>query len=393
MTDTPLAVTTESEPARAPATNKRPLFLVLTLGLVLGCRLLLYVWMPDRYSDFDILYHAAARLIRGENPYPMATQWFPYPLPAVLLAVPFTAIPLGLARPIFDILVGWAFVYALWRYRGPFALLAVLSGAYLIAMWNGQTTPLMVAASLIPALGFLLAVKPNTSAGLWIARPSRIALLGASAFLLLSLLVLPSWPQDWWMALQQDPRELTPPVLRPFGFVLLLAALRWRLPEGRLLLAIAFIPQTTLPHELVSLALIPAGLLEMVIYVTGSWLAVVVAERIHLSGSLAEWTAASWPATLGVVYLPMLYLVLRRPSGTRIIEKDRRRPYRLPDDELEVDVSPNDAGEITVQVTHLPTKLSATASAQTREAAARKAHDKLAGIVAAMRRRAEKGRH
>jgi hypothetical protein len=388
MTDTPLAVTTESESARAPATNKRPLFLVLALGFVLGCRLLLYVWMPDRYTDFDVLYHAAARLLRGENPYPMATQWSPYPLPAVLLAVPFTAIPLGLARPIFDILVGWAFAYALWRYRGTFALLAVLSGGYLIAMWNGHTTPLMVAAGLIPALGFLLAVRPSTSAALWIARPSRIALLGASAFLLLSLLVLPSWPQDWWMALQQDSRELMPPVLRPFGFVLLLAALRWRLPEGRLLLAIAFIPQTTLPHELVSLALIPAALLEMVIYVTGSWLAVVVAERIHLSGSIAEWAAAGWPATLGVVYLPMLYLVLRRPSGSRIIEKDRRRPNRIPDDELEVDVTANPNGGVTVRVTHLPTQRSATESGQTRELAERKAQDKLAGIVAGMRRRA-----
>jgi len=41
-------------------------------------------------------------------------------------------------------------------------------------------------------------------------------------------------------------------------------------------------------------------------------------------------------------------------------------------------------------VTHLPTQLFATESDQTREAAARKAHDKLAGIVAGLRRRAEK---
>jgi hypothetical protein len=357
---------------------------------VLGFRLLLHVWMPDRSSDFDLLYHAAARLIGGENPYPMATEGFPYPLPAVLLAVPFTAIPLGAARPIFDVLVGWAFAYALWRHRGPFALLAILSGAYLFAMWNGQTTPLMVAASLVPALGLLLVVKPNTSAALWVAQPSRLTLLGAGAFLALSLWVLPSWPEDWWMALQQDPTRFMPPVLRPFGFVLLLAALRWRLPEGRLLLAIAFIPQTTLPHELVSLALIPASLLEFGIYVAGSWIVVAVAERMHLGGNLAEWTAAGWPATLVAVYVPMLYLVLRRPSGARVIEKDRRRPHRLPDEELEVALSPSDSGEVTVQVTHLPTQLSATASAPTRGPAARKAHDKLAGLVAAMRRRLKK---
>ena len=388
MTDTPGAVITKSEPAGSAAASHRRLFLVLALGFVLGCRLLLYVLAPDRHSDFDLLYNAAAHLIGGENPYQIATQWFPYPLPAALLAVPFTAIPLAPARPIFDVLVGWAFVYALWRYRGLFALLAVLSGAYLFAMWNGQTTPLMVAASLVPALGFLLAVKPNTSAPLWLARPSRTTVLGVGAFLLLSLLVLPSWPQDWWTALEQEPTQLMPPVLRPFGLVLLLAALQWRLPEGRLLLAIAFMPQNILPHELVSLALIPANLLEMGIYVAGSWIAVAVAaNRMHLSPGIAEWTAASWPVTLCVVYLPMLYLVLRRQSSrSGRIGKERRRQHRIPDHELRVDVTPNDAGGVTVQVTHIPTQLFTIESGQTRELAERKAQDKLAGILARTRR-------
>jgi hypothetical protein len=388
MTDTPVAVISKSDPPSSAALRHRRIFLALALGFVLGTRLLLYVWMPDRSSDFDLLYRAAVRLIGGENPYSMGTGWFPYPLPAVLLAVPFTAIPLEAARPIFDILVGWAFVLALWKYRGTFSLLAVLSGAYLFALWNGQTTPLMVAASLVPALGFLLAAKPHTSAALWIARPSKLALLGVGAFLLLSLVVLPSWPRDWWTALLQDNTSLVPPIFRPFGLLLLLAALRFRLPEGRLLLAIAFIPQLTLPHELVPLALIPGNLLEMGIYVAGSWIAVGLADRIHLSQSLAEWTAASWPAMLGAVYLPMLALVLRRPSGRRWIEKERRRPHRLADNELRVDVIPNPTGAVTVRVTHIPTQLFSTASGKTRELAERKAHDKLAGILADRRRRA-----
>jgi hypothetical protein len=391
MSDAAVAVTTKS--VTKPATV-RPglLFLVLALAFVLGCRLLLYAWMPDRSSELDLLYDAAARLVRGENPYPLATQSFPYPLPAVLLAVPFTTIPLGLARPVFDILVGWAFVYALWRYRGPYALLALVSGAYLFAMGNGQTTPLMMAASLVPALGFLLAVRPNTSVPLWIARPSWMAVLGVSLFLVLSVVVLPSWPRDWWMALLPlDKKELVPPVLRPFGFVLLLAALRWRLPEGRLILATALIPQTTLPYELVPLALIPANRLEMVVYVAGSWIAVAAADRLHLSYSMAEWTVTGSPVTLCAVYLPMLYLVLRRSSrsGPRI-EKERRRPNRLADHELEVDVTTDGAGGVIVKVTHLPTRLSATESGQTRELAERKAQDKLAAILARRPRRPEK---
>jgi hypothetical protein len=388
MSDTSVAIATNSDRAEPAVARPKPLFLVVTLALVVGCRLLLYAWMPERNSDFDFLYDAAARLVRGENPYPPAPQWFPYPLPAVLLAVPFTAIPLTLARPVFDVLVGWAFVYALWRYRGPYALLAVVSGAYLFAMGNGQTTPLMVAAALVPALGFLLAVRPNTSASLWIARPSLRALLGASVFLVLSLVVLPSWPWDWWMALPPDITHLMPPVLRPFGFVLLLAALRWRTPEGRLMLASAFMPQSTLPYELVSLVLIPANRLEMGIYVAGSWIAVAAAEGLHLTDSMAEWTATGWPVTLCAVYLPMLYLVVRRPHSRvgRKIEKDRRRPYRLDDRELKMDVTTDGAGGVTVKVTHLPSQLFATETGQTRELAERKAQDRLAGMLAGMLR-------
>ena len=373
MSDTAVVATTGSVRTKpAPAKPSLPA-LVAALVFVLACRLLLYAWMPDRGTDFDFLYQAAARLVAGENPYLPATQWFPYPLPAVLLAVPFTAIPLSLARPIFDLLVGGAFVYALWRQRGTYALLAVASGAYLLAMWNGQTTPLMVAAALVPALGFLLAVRPNSAAALWIAWPSLRTLLAASLVLALSLLVLPSWPWDWWLALPLDHTPLLPPILRPFGFVLLLAALRWRLAEGRLLLAIAFIPQTTLPYELVPLALIPANRLEMLIYVAGTWIAVAATEALH----------GGWPVTLCAVYLPLLYLVFRRQKSKRVpaIQKERRRPHRLDDAELQVDVTTDGTGGIIVKVTHIPSGLSAAETGQNRAAAERKAHDRLAGML------------
>jgi hypothetical protein len=383
MSDSAVAAKAGPAGTKSAAVSQSLVLLVLALAFVVGARYLLYAWAPDRTSDFDFLYDAAARLVRGDNPYPTGMQRFPYPLPAVLLAVPFTAIPLGLARPLFDVLVGWAFVYALWKHRGPFALLAVVSGAYLYAMVNGQTTPLMAAASLIPALSFLLAARPNTSAALWIARPTWMALLTAGAFLIVSLVVLPSWPRDWWLALPADYKVLAPPILRPFGFVLLLAAIRWRSPEGRLIFTTAFIPQSSLPYELVSLALVPGNRLEMALYVAGSWIALVATDRLHVTQSMAEWTAIGWPVTLAAVYLPMLYLVIRQQS-TRSgpsNAKDRRRLHRLPDDDLQVDVWADDEGGVKVKVTHLPTQLSATESGPTRQVAERKAQDKLAAIV------------
>jgi hypothetical protein len=384
MSDAAVAVTTRATGARPVLIRPGLMGLVLALGFVLACRLLAYTWLPDRAGDFEQLYASSVRLLQGEAPYASGTPRFPYPLPAVLLVAPFTAIPLELARPVFDVLVGWVFVYALWKYRGAYALLAVLSGSYLFALLHGQTTPLMVAASLVPALGFLLAVRPNTSVALWVARPSWKTGMAVAAFVALTLVVLPSWPRDWWMALPVDSSAWAPPILRPFGALLLLGALRWHLPEGRLILATAFLPQTALPYELVTLALIPATGRQMAIYLAGSWIAVAdAAGALQIVGG-AEWTMTGWPVTLCAVYFPMLYLVLRRPgcSGGPWIGKERRRPHRLPDDELEVDVNVDGEGQVIATVTHLPTQQSMTESAPTRQTAMRKAHDKLAALLA-----------
>lgn len=294
------------------------------IACVIILRLTLYAYYPRLGSDFDQLYRAAEHLLRGDNPYPVIRQWFPfplfYPLPAVLLAAPFTLLPIEQARPAFDIMVGSVFAYALWRYRGNYALLALLSGSYLFAMRNGQTNPLMVAASLIPALGFLLVVKPNTGTVLWISRPSRKALIGGAVVVALSIPVLPSWPLDWFRALHQQNSHFSPPLFRPGGFLLLLGAIRWRTPEGRLLVATALIPQNVMPHELVTLALIPRNWAEMAIYGVGTWFTILGISTVwRIPGvTLDMLNAAGWPWILVGVYLPMLYLVLRRSEGTAV---------------------------------------------------------------------------
>lgn len=374
MSDAGVALPPKSERAKSAAVKQNLVWLVVGLAFVLCCRALLYLRAPDQASDFDLLYTAALRLIRGEELYPIGAQSFPYPLPAVLLALPFTAVPLGLARPIFDVLVGWAFTYALWRYRGGYAVLALASGAYLFALMKGQTTPLMVAASLIPALGFLLAVRPNSSAPLWISRPSWAGIAGAAAVFVLSMAVFPAWPRDWWLALPQDTRQFAPPILRPFGFILLLAAIRWRTPEARLLFAVAFLPQTTLPYELVALALIPVNLLEMSLYLAGTWVAVSQPE---------------WHVALGAVYVPMMLLVLRPKSDKKVSTfwKERRRPNRLPDEHLKVDVRPTAEGRYTVTITHMPTAEFVTESGSNREQTIRKAQDRLAALMAGKRKK------
>jgi hypothetical protein len=101
---------------------------------------------------------------------------------------------------------------------------------------------------------------------------------------------------------------------------------------------------------------------------------------------------------LGAGYMPMLYLVVRREVAWKRkrkkaapkLEKERRRPNRLPDEELKVDITANGAKAVSVRVTHIPTRLSATESGANRQLAERKAQDKLAAIVAeALRRKKE----
>jgi hypothetical protein len=302
-------------------------------------------------------------------------------------------IPLQLARFIFDVLAGWAFVYALWKYRGLYAVLAVASGSYLFALWYGDTTPLMVAAALVPALGWLLAVKPNSSLALLVGRPTRKAFIGLAAFVALSLVVLPSWPGDWWRAIPVDFSAWMPPVLRPFGALLLVASLRWNLPEGRLLLATALLPQTALPYELVLLALIPANGREMAIYLAGTWIAVAdAAGALQVIGG-GGWTMTGWPVTLCAVYFPMLFLVLRRAGskGGPWIGKERRRAHRLADDDLKVEVTKGDDGQFSATVTHLPSHQAVTETGTTRQLAVRKAHDRLAGLLARASRLVKEG--
>ena len=304
-----------------PSGPDRRIYLAGALLFILAVRVALYLLAQETTeftTDFDLLYHSAVTLTDGTNPYRSTPTHLKYPLfyplPAVLVAVPFTALPITLARPAFDIAVGWFFAYALWRHA-PYTLLAVLSGAYIFAMRAGQTTPLVVASSLIPVLGFLLTVKPNTGLACWIAHPSRAAVIGGLALFALTLVLLPSWPLDWWAAIQQRSQHIRSPMLRPFGWVLLLAALRWRTPGGRLLLASAIIPQNTLPHELLPLVLIPGNAVEMAVFVVGSWIAVAFTSvgQEHAS-SLPGLVTEVWPLLLLSVYLPALFMVLRRPE-------------------------------------------------------------------------------
>jgi hypothetical protein len=104
------------------------------------------------------------------------------------------------------------------------------------------------------------------------------------------------------------------PIMRPFGWVLLLALFRWRWPEGRFLAAFALIPQAAMPYDALPLLLIPRTFLERVIFVAGTQLLAAYGIANLHGASPAVFAQKIWPATLVLGYLPALVMVLRRKT-------------------------------------------------------------------------------
>jgi len=99
------------------------------------------------------------------------------------------------------------------------------------------------------------------------------------------------------------------------GPVLLLALLRWRRPEARLLLALAIVPQSILFYDQLLLWLVPATMRQSVLLSLLSVLALILGERGFPAGAgHAEVTAAYAPMIMALLFLPCLIMVLRRPN-------------------------------------------------------------------------------
>ena len=275
---------------------------------------LAYLLPPPSASDFDQLWVAARAFAAGRDPYAAVIAWghpFPlfYPLPAVLLALPFAWLPVAAARAVWAGLGAAALTAAAFRYRR--GLGTVLLGAgFLNALVLSQWSPLLTAAVALPWLSLTWVAKPSVGLAYFIAYPSRRAAWLCGGLLALSLALWPRWPLAWLAALHTSFQA--PLVLQRGGFVLLLALVRWRRPEARLLAALACVPQTISLYETVPLWLIPRNRWGGY-FLAGTSLVCALAESWvvpRIGQPLAELTRARWPYIFALVYLPALVLVL-----------------------------------------------------------------------------------
>jgi hypothetical protein len=311
----------ESPPLRLPA--------VLAAATIVGiCAALLTMWSVHRrpmwVSDLDQVIVGARVMMQGDNPYAHigpAREWdslWPlyYPGPALVLATPLASLTVPVARAVFIATGMFAFTYALLR-RAPHCWPMLLSYPALAAVDLIQWAPLLAAATWMPMLGFVAAAKPNIGVAMAagaVNRRNAIISIGAAAILtIVSLIVLPTWPGDWLAAIREAP-HIKPFILRPFGFILLLAALRFRLPEGRSMLALALVPMTAGPQEGLLLASLPRSRKEALLLALISHGMLPVARS---TSSLATYQLLSERLAAGVlvfVFLPALAVLLLRAN-------------------------------------------------------------------------------
>jgi hypothetical protein len=296
-----------------PPRGKRLLVAILVAAIA-G----LIAWYKSRHGalyDFPHYLIGGRALLHGTDPYPA----FVYPLPAAIVAVPFALFPVAIGGGLF---VGLAFgflTFGLTRY-GWHRLPILASGPALWCLHSGQWTPLVVAAALTPAFAWAAAAKPTIGLAAFLYRPSWRFALVATGTVALSLIIMPDWPSRWWAATQHANTATlwTVPIVQPFGWLLALATIRWRTPEGRLLLAMSCVPQSMLIYDQFPLLLIARTRGESVAFALWSQVVPLAVAFLIIPDTLsaASGTNATFPFWAKVVtwtiYLPALGIVLQR---------------------------------------------------------------------------------
>lgn len=277
--------------------------------------------MPYYGTDLDPIRYGARLLLRGGNPYEAigpgrAVPWnYPllYPMPALMLGMPFAALSLIAARAVFVGLLSGTCAYAVTR-KSWVPALVFASASWWSAVGLAQWSPGLLAAVYAPALGFLIAAKPNVGlAVIWSAKTKRDALTlcsGALALTIAGFVIWPGWLPNWLGAIRDQP-QIYPLIAdwRHGGPLLLLAASRWREPRARLLLALALVPINPALYEGVLLFAVPTTVVEGAVLALCSWFV----EPLGANGS----------AMLVAMMLPTLAILMRAHVVKKVYTWDR----------------------------------------------------------------------
>jgi hypothetical protein len=281
-------------------------------------------------TDFEFVWRGTRIWAEGGNPYamrpqtaawPLGTRLF-YPLPALMLVWPVSVLSLPVAMAVFiavpsGILAWRLTTSALWP------LLALASPNFVMAAFLGQWSPWLLAAMLWPLLGFVLVCKPTLGLACFVGRLSWRAALGCAVIAVGSIAVWPRWPIAWYENLATVGGH-PPPLATPMGWLLALAALRWRRSDARLLLAMSCIPQLYLFADQLPLSAVVRTRREATLMFVCSWTCAAFWFARHFAR--VGMVAAAEPYVMAGCYLPALYIVLRRDAGPEVATASAQVP-------------------------------------------------------------------
>jgi len=286
----------------------RRLRISIEIGIVSG----VLCWLGHRggAGDFAWAFHAANDLLAGRDPYDRAfgREAIPYPLPAAILAVPFTLIPLQVAGALFFGLSSAILAYALSKDDNK-PLLVFLSYPFFAAIQATQWTPLLMAAALYPYLSAVLLAKPNIGLPIGLTHLSKTSVTLCLGMLALSFAIHPRWLLRWLSQLGEYQSFV--PILTFPGPLLALALWYYKDHSARVLLLLSMMPQRWF-YDSLPLWLIPKTSVQFLFTATLSWAAYL--GWVWFPHTL-ENTAFS---SVTFIYLPMLVAgVLKMPLWRR----------------------------------------------------------------------------
>lgn len=286
------------------------------------------VWLLFPFShgaDFAQFHFHARSWLAGRNPYEggfpimrrtrVVPEPFFYPFPTLFVLAPFALVPLRVGYALFagasTTLLSWAILV-----KSPQRLPMLFSASFILAIGLGQWTPLVTATLLIPILGWLAVVKPNVGLASVPADPSLVRIAGGGLLLLVSLAFQPSWPAEWLRNLRSMPGHPIP-ILLPGGALALLALLRWRRPEARLLVGMACVPQLMYFADQLPLWLVATTRRESMLLSATSLVAWLFAlQAFNRPGGMPAFDSDY--LVLAAVYLPAFIMVMRRKNEGRV---------------------------------------------------------------------------
>jgi hypothetical protein len=324
-------------PPKAPTRVARVIF-----AGVVGVAITVYVILlgranPEFVSDFDQVWAGARALWQNKDPYLVVGpgKEFPwkwplyYPLPALIAVAPLGLLPVLTARALFAAfgaaLLAWGTTRDGWQRLPIF-----LSVSFMVTVELGQWSSLYAAAFYLPVAGVIGVAKPNLgvalAAGTRDGRSLIWLALGGIGLLIISFAIQPLWFEPWIRNLREAP-HFRAPVLRPLGFLLLLAALKWRRPEARWFLALSVVPLPPSFYDQLLLAVVCVTARESLVFACSTVVLFFYVGFNTPQPDYLSWGRLVGNATVWFCYFPVLVMVLRRPNEGVAFRIPRLRPF------------------------------------------------------------------